>query len=533
MKLFFTRRLQEDKRAGFTPLEIRGPKVSNKVSLTGFTLTEALLTVSLLAMVIVAMTPFARSVYTAWRIGDRKTEMQQNGRVGLDVMSRLLRQAKRITGIPQTGSGNFVKFRNATDDQTIIFYYNVPASVYYVGNTGLIKTNDLVMRTINLDGSTSDALLARSLSAFTIDFKNSDGAVATEPYDVYCMAVSMNLVDEQGLIPDEINLSTDIALRPEVRIARPVWLVTAGELIGLSMDERVSNFFRPTFTTLSVNSVLLVNGRETVWVADDGRNRVYRVYWDGSSWATDDYATGFSNPRSVCVNPYEIVNGKETAWVTDVGNDRVFRLYWNGSSWSSDVITGFNNPRSVSVNYNEQVNGRNTCWVADSSNNRVAKIYWNGIRYTYTSLSMGNGSTPYSVSVNPTDGTCWVANYGTGGANGRRIRKLSGPGTGPITMLFQVTGFNRPISVSVDSSIGDCWVADVGNETIGKVTSFGQILFTATGFLNPATVAANPTDHACWVADTGHNQAVKLDSEGNEEFRVILPASPLDVSNVP
>lgn len=514
MKPFFTHRLQEDKRAAFT-------------------LAEALFAVAILAMLMVAMTPFARTVYTAWRIGDRKTDMQQNARVGLDAMSRLLRQAKRITGIPQTGNGDFVKFRNATDDQTIIFYYNVLTSVYYVGNTGLIKTNDLVMRTINLDGSATDALLARSLSNFTIDFKNASGAVATEPYDVYCMDISMSLVDEQGMIPDEISLSTDIAVRPEVKIARPVWAVTAGELIGLSRDERVSNFDRPTFTTLSINSALLVNGRETIWVADNRRNRVYRVYWDGSSWAIDDYATGFNNLRSVCVNPYEIVNGKETAWVTDIGNDRVFRLYWNGSSWSSEVLTGFNNPRSISVNYNEQVNGRNTCWVADTSNNRVVKIYWNGNRYTYTSLSMGNGSNPYSVSVNPTDGTCWVANYGTGGANGRRIRKLSGPGTGPITVLIQVTGFSRPISVSVDSSTGDCWVADVGNETVRKVSSAGQILFSATGFLNPPTVAVNPTDHACWVSDTDHDQAVKLDSEGNEEFRIILPASPLDVSNVP
>jgi len=517
----------------------------------GFTLVEAIFTISILALVLVAMAPFIRTVYISWNLGDRKTELQQNARVGLEMISRSLRQAKRITGIPPSGSGNFVRFRNWADNQTIIFYHNMPTSTYYYNNTAsLIRDNDLVMRNMTTT-SVTNALLAKSLNNFRIDFRDNTQAITTRPYNVSSLDITMNLSDPQGLIPDTIDIFSTLSLRPEVRINPPVWVAAGSYVVELSNDNWITGFSSPN--AVSVNSVLLVNGRETVWVADTDNNRICRIYWNGSNW-TFDSISGFSRPRSVSVNPNETsydretcwvadtnnnyirriywngsvwaydtitggsgnnrfsnpycvsvnpnerVNGRATCWATDTSRNRIRRIYWNGSSWTFDTITGFSSPRSVSVNFNEIVNGRATCWVADTGGNRVRKIYWNGATaYTYANLGMGTGSSPSSVSVNTTDGTCWVANSGTNSTNGNRVRKLSGPGTSPISILFTVTGFRQPNFVSV----------------------------------NPNIDPASGQSGVCWVADTRNNQVVKLDSDGNEEFRISGFTNPLSVTGSP
>jgi len=507
----------------------------------GFTLVEALLTIGILALILAAMTPFIRSVYITWNLCDRKTELEQNARVGLEMVSRFIRQAKRITGIPASGSGNFVKLRDAQDTQTIIFYHNIPTSPYYIGQVGLIRENDLVMRTIA--NTVNNVLLAKSLNNFNLDFKDSAGQVAIKPYNVSSLDISMGLTDAEGLIPDTIDIFSSISLRPEVRINRPVWVAAGSYVVELSTDTWIAGFSNPN--AVSVNNVLLVNGKETVWVADTGVSRIRRIYYNGANWAFDTL-TGFANPRSVSVNPNETINGRETCWVADTNNNRVCRIYWNGSAWVYDAITGgsgntrFSSPNSVSVNPNEIVNGRATCWVADTGRHRVRRIYWNGsdwafdsltgfsspssvsvnpneivngratcwvvdtnrIRkiywsstssnYTYNTLNMGPGSVPVSVSVNTADGTCWVANSGQSPANGNRAVKLSGSGTSPISILFTVTGFLQPNFVSVNPTTGECWVADTGNNQVVRLDSDGNEEFRIGGFTNPLAVASSP-----------------------------------------
>ena len=516
----------------------------------GYTLVEALFTIAILAMVLVAMAPFIRTVHTSWNLGDRKTELQQNGRVGLEMMSRLLRQARRITEIPTSGSGNFVKSRNALDDQTIIFFHNIqttPPNPYYLGNTGLIKDNDLVYRTISGSGVVTNSLLAKSLTSFTIDFKDNNGAVTTLAHNVYSLDVRMVLSDPQGIITDTMNVFSTISVRPQVRINKPLWVTSGNNVVDVRRDVSIPGFSSPS--CVSVNNTFLVSGRETVWVADTVNNSVKRLSWNGTAWVTETIS-GFKSPSSVSVNPNELLpvsNPRETCWVAEPSQNRIRRIVWTGTTWSYSSGGGMtlsmgsgSSPLSVCVNPNEIVNTKNTCWVANSGTNgssgyRVMKVYWTGSAYTFTNnttISMGGkGAVPYSVSVNTTDGTCWVANSGNDTTYGNRIIKLSCPGTGPGSILVTVTGFTTPYAVSVDSNTGNCWAADTGGNRISRVSSAGGNRVNFTDFLSPRSVSVVPSEGSCWIADTNSNQVVKRDSEGNEEFRISGFSTPSSVDN--
>lgn len=471
----------------------------------GFTLVEALLTVGILGLVMVAMTPFIRTVHTTWNLGDRKTELQQNGRVGLEMMSRFIRQAKRITGIPSLGSGNFVKFRAAQvvnnifleDAQTIVFYHNLPSSPYYIGNVGLIKVNDLVMRTINFSGVVNNALLAKSLTNFNIDFKDKDGAITAIPYNVNSVDISMSLTDPQGLIPDQVDIFSTVSLRPDVRIDRPVWVAAGNYVTELFTDNQITGF--SSATSVSVNPAT----REC-WVADTGNSRIKKLSSTGAILVN---VSGFNQPQSVSVN-----SNTSECWVADTNNNRIKKLSSTGTVLVN--VAGFKQPQSVSVN-----STTGECWVADtySSNNQINKLSVDG----KVSVKVSGFNRPNSVSVNPSTGYCWVADTGN-----NLVKKITPTGT-----ISSYTGFNRPLSVSVNSATGECWVADTGNNRIKKLSSGGSLLLNLTGFSSPRSVSVNSSDGSCWVADTGNNQIVKLDSEGNEEFRISGFPSPLSVAD--
>ena len=81
----------------FTLLEIYGKLFRGKqkrqgrfLSLTGFTLTEILFVVILIAVLMAAIYPYLRVTHRGWQTVDRRQEIIQNARVGLDKMTRML-----------------------------------------------------------------------------------------------------------------------------------------------------------------------------------------------------------------------------------------------------------------------------------------------------------------------------------------------------------------------------------------------------------------------------------------------------------
>jgi PKD repeat protein len=72
--------------------------------------------------------------------------------------------------------------------------------------------------------------------------------------------------------------------------------------------------------------------------------------------------------------------------------------------------------------------------------------------------------------------------------------------------------FYGPYSVSANPTDGSCWVADHGHSEVVHLSSAGAELWrSASGAFNdPVSVSANPTDSSCWVADRGDSEVVKL-----------------------
>ena len=109
--------------------------------------------------------------------------------------------------------------------------------------------------------------------------------------------------------------------------------------------------------------------------------------------------------------------------------------------------------------------------------------------------------------------------------NDRVVRLASG-----ITNAYDVatdsgshviaTGFDNPYSVSVNSTEGSVWVADYGNDEVVKLDSDGTEVARVSGFYYPIAVAVNPRDGAVWVADYYHSEVVKLASDGTRIVRL-------------
>jgi DNA-binding beta-propeller fold protein YncE len=445
-------------RLFFIPRLPAGKRLPNK---TGITLVEVLLTVGVLGLILAAMVPFIRTVHTSWNLGDRRIQLQQNARVGLDTLSRITRQTAKIISIPNTGSGSFIKLKDPLDNQTLIFYHNIPGSPYYSGNSSLIRENDLVMATEQPNPAGNPiitrSLLAKSLSNFQIYFKDKNGQLTGQAKNVSYIDISLRVSDPENLIPEAIDLFSSVSIRAELKM-RPVWVAEANFVVELSTENWIPGFSQPL--SLSVNP-----NTQECWVADTGNNRVKKISPIGTLLLN---LGGFNQPRSVAVNP-----STGECWVADTGNNRIIKLSAQGTILAT--ISDFWQPSCVTLNINTQ-----ECWVADTNKDRVRKISPSGVIL----LTRSGLKDPMTVSVYPDTGVCWVADTGN-----NRVKKLS-PDKG--TFLLNLRGFNHPLSLSVDYATGECWVADTNNNQVVKLDAAGNEELRLSGFTSPSAISISP-----------------------------------------
>ena len=131
------------------------------------------------------------------------------------------------------------------------------------------------------------------------------------------------------------------------------------------------------------------------------------------------------------------------------------RELWRGGSFSSGV-------GGLAVN-----SADGSCWIAANNssiqgdeNGQVIHLAQEGTELSRT----GGFYTPAGISVNPIDGSCWVGDGGTsdpstGAPTGNgQVVHLQADGT----VLWTGTDFGAVWTVSVNPTDGSCWVADAG-----------------------------------------------------------------------
>ena len=216
-------------------------------------------------------------------------------------------------------------------------------------------------------------------------------------------------------------------------------------------------------TGISINPV---DG--TVWIA--GLDGVRKVSADGTKILAQVIPP--DGPANLDIGRFDVaVNPKDgSCWVTD-GKGPVARYDANGNLLAN--APPMDEPKGgLSVDYDGNV------WIADTHHDVV-------VRYSPTGQELVKKTdilNPVSPSVNPKDGSVWLA------ANNSMLLNLSATGT-------QITSFEAGMAiVAITYSPADngIWVADLLGETfqgqVSKWTAKGDILFK-NAVPQPSTVS--------------------------------------------
>lgn len=206
----------------------------------------------------------------------------------------------------------------------------------------------------------------------------------------------------------------------------------------------------------------------TVWIA--GLDGVRKVSADGKNILAqvippDGPANLDTGRFNVAVNPKD-----GSCWITD-GKGPIGRYDANGNLLAN--APPLNEPKGgLSVDYQGNV------WIADTQGNTVVRYSPNGEEL----VKITDIPNPVSPSVNPKDGSVWLA------GNNSLLINLSPTGT----KLKEFTVGGALVAVTYSPADGEIWIADMFSETfqgqVSKWTANGVKRF-GNAIPNPSTVS--------------------------------------------
>ncbi|MCE2401790.1 hypothetical protein J4G08_13005 [Candidatus Poribacteria bacterium] len=206
----------------------------------------------------------------------------------------------------------------------------------------------------------------------------------------------------------------------------------------------------------------------TVWVA--GLDGVRKISADGKDILAqvippDGPANLDSGRFSVAVNPKD-----GSCWITD-GKGPIGRYDSNGNLLAS--APPMDEPKGgLSVDYQGNV------WIADTQHNRVVRLSPNG----EVLVDLTDIPTPVSPSVNPKDGSVWLA------GNNNMLINLSSTGT----KLKEFEVGLAIVAVTFSPADSGIWIADMLGETFqGQVSKWAAdgVRSFANAIPQPSTVS--------------------------------------------
>jgi len=246
------------------------------------------------------------------------------------------------------------------------------------------------------------------------------------------------------------------------------------------------------------------------WVVDHWHDELVHFAKDGTEL---ERRQGLPAPYSVAADPSDgsiwvgldglLWNDSHSSW--DYGESALLHLSADGSElWQGQE---FSYPEAVSVNTTD-----GSCWVADTGNGEAVHLARDGT-VLWRSAAFG---PPEAVSANSTDGSCWIASPESG-----VVVRIGAD----HTELATVSGLAAPVAVSTDRVDGSCWVADGDSGEVIHLAASGAEMWRGT-LSGPWSVSVDASDRSCWVGDPVSDEVVHLAQDGTEltRFPFINPA---------
>ena len=215
------------------------------------------------------------------------------------------------------------------------------------------------------------------------------------------------------------------------------------------------------------------------------------------------------------INPFSTLYAayQGECWVISNG-DTVYRLNQQGQA-SPNVIPNLTQAQAAEVNPKTGI-----VWISVSAANSVYRYDPAEADPNAAFKAIPNIKRARAISINPTDDTVWIAGVDV-------VKKVSGDGS---QILAEIAGVYEP-DVSVNVTDGSCWVTD-SRGSIYRHDAAGTRVATANlsaKMGEPKFVTVNPKTGNAWVADSQSSIIVKLDANGSELLRITdikAPSSP-------
>lgn len=458
----------------------------------GVTLIEVILVASIMGVIMAALVPYIRTVNQVWQYGHIKSEILQNGRVGLSHMAKSIRDARFISEIDTSGRfdeghGDYIRIQDANSNP-VLFFHNVIGSPYYTAGTGpgegMIEDNDLIAQMI-VSGAMQNRPLASSVDSLTftyLDWRMDPLFPATSTGEVKGVLMNIVLSDRTQELQDTHTLNSVVALRMARNSAPGIWVTGDGFVKKLNANG--DELFQIQGAYVLPLSPSIDPNDGSAWITDGDADILVKLGADGSEVFRK---TGLAYPTNSAINPD---NG--FCWV-------LLKDSWEVAYYRIDGTQTLNVPLNISGLSDMVVEtGTGNLWIADSSNTAPALIQISNIDGSERFRVTNNIGRIYKLAVDPADNTCWVLEKENGNVikfenDGQRATTtVSG-----ITQDIEITGLNSPTDITVDPSDSSLWIGN-RNELL-RYSADGQTLIqqvTGQGIDWPCRLSVDQQDGA-------------------------------------
>ncbi len=148
----------------------------------GFSLIELLIVLAILALILFPIYEFLRQGALSWQLGENKTEVVQNARIGLDKMCDEIKHAREIYSI--TSSQIRFWWKDLNDNDTAEVNEILTFSWSGTGNEDLTR---------KLDSETQPTPIANYVDDFQLKYFDNSGVETTAPDAVFFVTANLRI----------------------------------------------------------------------------------------------------------------------------------------------------------------------------------------------------------------------------------------------------------------------------------------------------------------------------------------------------